>query len=428
MIPLLLNQRQYGLPLAQKRLQEAYDDKTADLARDIFSHTTIELPRGFEYTFLRNGDLVAVISTSQARPKVQRLALWSLLKRCKVSDIEIARSPNLMYTDKCEISSSGMVLISPIPGIGELYKLVFQDWITVLTHNKRDSHHLNGRRVFISWTEEPGIEPVSLFGEFDYSDGRCIWYKRLSDPIQQRNDHVYAHSEEYWVRLSGSKKSHFPSLIEVVDIKQRSPKAFELPLNNNKIAFTCGCIVQNLLFYGKYETPTNSNSQIVIKPTLGIFDLDQGVVVAEYPTKGNAPKKIMANEHFVAWSEYREINIVVIKYLNLNTKKIATATISLPMSYHINLDLNLSGSLLTFSYPTGGLTLGQPLAHWHREVINLTTGVKIQDVKYKRHSHGTCSYNNGIFFLADTHNVQTKMYIESFIQDDNIQEKSEFRA
>ncbi len=423
----LIRDRQYGLTLPQKRLQEAYEGKTADLSKDIFSHATIELPRGSDYTFLRNGDLVAVISTSHAHPIVQRLALWSLLKRCKVSDIEIARSPNLIYLGSCILSSSGMVLLTRLPCIHKFHKLVYQDWTAEL-HNKRDSYHLSGTRVFISWTEEPGIFPVSLFGEFDYSNGNNIWYKRLSDPIQQRKVQVYAQNEEYWVRLSGSKKSRLPSLIELVDLKKRSPKAFELPLDDKKVVFTCACIVQNLLFYGKYETPKNNNSQIVIKPTLGIFDLDQGVVVAEYPTNGNAPRKIVANEHFVAWSEYRKINEVEVKYLNLTTNTIAIATISRPLSYHIDIDLNLSGSLLTFSYPTGGPTLGQPSAHWHREVINLATGIKIQNVQYDRHMSTTCSFDKGIFFLADTLNGQTKMYIESFIQDFNTQEESPFRA
>jgi hypothetical protein len=96
MIQLHLTNRQYGLPHAQKRLQEACDGRTADLAKDIFSPATFELPINHEHKVLRSGDWAAVLSEN---PLICRLALWSLLTRRKVWDIATQQAQSKLYIE-----------------------------------------------------------------------------------------------------------------------------------------------------------------------------------------------------------------------------------------------------------------------------------------------------------------------------------------
>ncbi len=418
----LIRDRQYGLPLPQKRLQEAYEGKTADLAKDIFSHATIELPRGFDYTFLRNGDLVAVISTSQARPKMQRLALWSLLKRREVWNI--AQLPHSIKSKKCKLSSSGIILLSPSTKTSDPYLLVCNRQVTELPLHKWESLHLIGTRIFSSWSQKhpEHLGLVTFFGELNCDTGLFKWAKSCLHPIQGEAYPVYAYNDEFWVRLSVTNRPR----IEVMNLTNRSFCVTEFPVNEStefsvdELAFCSACIVQNLLIYG-----TNHLSGLceLTKPSINIFDLVKGVVIAEYPTNGKAtlPKNLTANEHFVVWSEYLNAEEAEVKCLNLSTQKIWVVTTIDQLLRNFTMDLHLSGSLLIVSFYQREQIFEN---RWHREVINLATGIKIQNVQYDRYMSTTCSFDKGIFFLADTFNV---MYIESFIQDFNTQEESPFR-
>jgi hypothetical protein len=431
----LIRDRQYGLPQAQKRLQEAYEGRTADLVKDIFSHATFELPTGYKYHFFRNRDWAAVIGTSFEEPKVQRVALWSLLKRCEVWNI--AQLPHAINPKKCKLSSSGLVLLPPLPKRRDPYLLASQGCVTSVPRPNREKLHLIGNKVFLSWSTFPSTEerPTDLrheecstcFGELDYFNGEFNWTTSVSHA--SRMFKIYTTSNDYWVSLSTALEWDVSPLIEVVDITQRSIRAIELPFKDVSIGFHSACIVQQLLFYGIERKTSPRESSI------GIFDLDKGVVIAEYSTegKGATPGNIVANEHFVAWSEDIKKDQKEVKYLNLTTKKITSLQMlkHLP-SYDHTIQLHLSGSLITINYPqsfpgnSSWHSFERP-ARWRRKVIDLNTGKKLHDVMYPGFD-GIASFNDGIFFRGDPFPVGSKMYIESFIQDDNIQEKSEFRA
>jgi hypothetical protein len=422
----LIRDRQYGLVHAQKRLQEAYEGKTVDLVKDIFSHATIELPRGFDYTFLRNGDLVAVISTSQAHPIVQRLALWSLLKRREVWNL--AQLPHSINSKKCKLSSSGIVLLSPSTKTSDPHLLVCNRQVTELPLHKWESLHLIGARIFSSWSqkhpEHHGL--VTFFGELDCDTGLFKWAKSCLHPIQGEAYPVYAYNDEFWVRLSVTNRPR----IEVMNLTNCSFCVTEFPVDEStefsvdELAFCSACIVQNLLIYG-----TNHLSELceLTKPSINIFDLVKGVVIAEYPTNGKAalPKNLTANGHFVVWSEYLNAEEAEVKCFNLSTQKIWVVTTIDQRLRNFTMNLHLSGSLLIVSYYQRERTFEY---WWYREVIELITDTTVQKIKYTGPNGGTCSFDNGIFFLADTQNGQTKMYIESFIQDFNTQEESPYRV
>jgi hypothetical protein len=411
----LIRDRQYGLPQAQKMLKEAYDGKTADLAKDIFSHETIELSTDYTHHLLRKGDWAAVISSYMENPKMKNVSLWSLLKRRKVWDVNI--TDKRFDQSRCALSPSGLILLPPEPVTHDPYLLVFNGWITELPRVTWDSIHLGRTTVLTSYS----VKADTFFSELN-QDGDWIWTKKLLPSISGRKVQIHTYSDEYWVRLSGTKQKDIPPVIEVVNIPHQAYKAVELSWNNEKVAFRSACIVRNRLFYGKKEI------EEPFKPTIGIFDLVQGVVLAEYLTGAiqTSPKNITANEHFVAWSESKRGH-ARIKYLNLALPSITTATdlngvhqdieeIHVPM-----LALNLSGSLLIVSY------FQFPPGHVKREVFDTVTGKRLQHVRYTKTNLDTISLEDGILLFSGDEMGQ-KMYIESFIQDFNTQEKSEFRA
>jgi hypothetical protein len=417
----LIRDRQYGLPQVQKRLQEAYEGKTADLAKDIFSHATIELPTGFSHT-IRKGDWAAVISKNSEYPDLYRVALWSLLSRRKVWNIDVDSSSVNPF--KCALSSSGIVHLAPPSKTSKPHQLVCNGLITELWSLKWESLHLNAARVFGSWSQKypTGFDGlVTFFGELDCSEGLYKWAKNILN-LRELNQGevvpVYAYNDEFWVRLSVTDLPR----IEVINLTNRSSYISELP--DELTYFNSACIVQNRLIYGKNYPRVFEPT----KPSINIFDLVKRAVIAEYPTNGEItiPKNITANEHFVAWSEDIEDGKKEVKYLNLSTQKIRVTTTFNHPPRNITVDLHLSGSLLIVSY----CQREDLFEHWwHREVIDLETGITVQNVKYTGLNGGTCSYNNGILLIAESPNlVNSKMYIESFIQDFNTQEKSEFRA
>lgn len=415
----LLAARQYGLPKAHEKLQEACDGRTADLAKDRFSHTSIELPIGVNTT-LRKGDWVAVFSNTLVNSNLCRLALWSLLSRRKVWEIELGHYSVNPY--KCALSSSGIVLLSPHYENSAPHRLVCNGMVTVLPALERQSFHLSGSRVFSSLSaNSPKIdEHETFFSELDCDTGFFKWTKQLLN-LQKDTIPVYAHNDEFWVRLSVIDLPR----IEVINLTHRSSFVRKFLLDMQP-SFSSACIVQNLLIYGK-------NYQDIlrrpIKHSINIFDLVKGTVLATYPTNGKSviPKTLTATDHFVAWSEYLDDNNLEVKFLNPITQEVAIAKTINQKVKNFGVDLHLSGSVLIVSYYQRE-SLSE--VHWHRDVIDLVTSTTLQAVRYQGLYGGTCTYNNGILLIAaeSPNEVHSKMYIESFIQDYNIQEKSQFRT
>ena len=315
--PALLMNRELGLPRAQLKIEEALDQITANhLARDCFHSETIELPQSSYHRTFRCQNLVAVLSMNKTGQKVQSLALWSLITKCKLWKLETIQDYTESNPGSCILSEYGMVLID-VPSTkckiivldgkqsGVLPKL---NWYSIVPLGMRilgcwaERHNPNDREP--CWLPE---NTNHFFGEYD-QEGKYLNRYQL-DHTRGRWTHAYACDENFWVRLSGSDKTDLTSIIEVVDRVIGKMKTFELPLNPDEEKFSSACIVQNRLVYGKNAIRPWSeyNIKVNYEPKICIFDLVKGAIIEEFPTgaeKGE-PQKLVATQHYAAWLEYR---------------------------------------------------------------------------------------------------------------------------
>lgn len=143
--PLITNS-QYGLPKAHEKLQNESEGHTASLAQDVFSHVTIELPKGSDNYVMRKGDWAAVISLDLINKKLQRVALWSLITCHKAWEIEFSQFR--IACPHSALSKSGLVLLSPEYNAASLSLLVCDGKMTELPRPNRELFSLSGNKVF----------------------------------------------------------------------------------------------------------------------------------------------------------------------------------------------------------------------------------------------------------------------------------------
>ncbi|MEC7840521.1 MAG: hypothetical protein VX777_10830 [Chlamydiota bacterium] len=436
--PQLLMNRELGLPGAQQRIVQAMELMTArNLASDSYYSETINLPQSSCHKIFRCRDLMAVLSMNKTGQKVYSLALWSLITRCKLWDIEL--DSNYIDSDpgECLLNEYGMVLINSKSMKGKIIVLDGKlrgvlpklNWYSIVPI---------GNRILGCWAEghnpndgKPCWRPENsnhFFGEWD-EKGKSL-NRYLLDHTRGRSTHQYACNKGFWVRLSGSQEANLTSIIEVVDRVTGTMKTFELPLIPDQEQFSSACIVQNRLFYGKNAIRPwgEYNIKAAYEPTICIYDLVKGVILEEFPTgaeKGE-PKYLVASQSYAAWLEYRGSNIDRVKYLNVLDKTVKDATVVPYCVDNFKVVLNIAGAILSVTYAEGYCNTGW--AVWRRKVIDMSTGELKCDVGYKRYSWRECSNSNGTMLITDCFRNQSRIYMESFANGGLSGNESSFRG
>ncbi|MBX9744309.1 MAG: hypothetical protein K2X08_03760 [Chlamydiales bacterium] len=419
------------------KIEEALDQITTNhLAKDCFHFQIIELPQSSYHRIFRCQNLVAVLSMNKTGQKVQSLALWSLITKCKLWDLEIIQDYTESNPGSCILSEYGMVLID-VPSTK--CKIIALDGKQSGVLPKLQWHSIVplGMRILGCWAErhnpndqEPCWLPENtnhFFGEYD-QEGKSLNRYQL-DHTRGRWTYTYACNENFWVRLSGSDKPDLASIIEVVDRVIGKMKTFELPFKSDEEKFSSACIVQNRLLYGKNAIRPWSKYHIKVKyePTIYIFDLVKGTIIEEFPTgaeKGE-PKNLVATQYYAAWLEYRGGSDDRVKYLDILNKTIKDGT---TVSYCVDspqVILNIVGTILSVTYAEGDWNTGW--ARWRRKIIDMTNGELKCDARYKRFPWGECSIANGNMLITDYFSNPSRIYIESFINEGISSKESNFR-
>lgn len=431
-LPQLLMNRELRMPLAEFKVEGALDQITANhLAKDCFRRETLELAQSFYHRIFRCQDLVAVLSMEKTGQRVQRLALWSLITKCKLWDIEITQNYQDSHPGRCKLSKCGMVLIE-VPSTNDRIIVFDGQQSGVLPPLTWYSLNPIGKRILGCWFEihDPN-NPMwdsdnsdLFFGEWDQK-GRLLYRYQLDYTKERRWYHTNVYDENFWVRLVVSQRTDLESIIEVFDRVLGEMKTFQLPLNQGIVpvaSVSRVCIFQNQFFFPKESESGNG------KLTICIFDLIKGAIIDEFPIGEEAIKlgELVVTQHYAAWLEYREGGDNCVAYLDISNRTIKHAT-DVPFCLdNSRFVLNIVGTILSVIYAENNWDRGSP--RWHRKVIDMTNGELKCDVRYQRYIGGDCSLENGTLLLTDILSNQPRMYTESFIGDGPTSETSTFRC
>lgn len=410
--------REFGMPRMQSKIAEVIEQKiSTNLAEDRFYSEAIEIPELTARRPLRafrNGDFVALLSLVE---NVQKLALWFLVTRCKLWEIEIDPDYYRFY-----LSPRGMILISSGSGSNIIVDGKISGTIPKLQWRSINAIGLNILGCWAERVDIPGDElriVVSL-GEWDHL-GNLLRRNTLK-LVSPGSHFIYAFDENYCVVLSGRTQVNQISNIVVVDRIVGTMKTFMMPSNSCKEKFTDACIVQNRLFYIKNVIRENTPWARIIC----IFNLVDGTIIGEFPTgQTGALQNLVANQNYAAWVDFQGITNTV-TYLDISTKTIIKSAF-IHYRSEMNVDLKMFGSILSITYSTRNWSATHQcmLECWRRKVVDMKNGELKRDISYK--NGGEFSFSNGNIFMIDYFSSPPRMYIESFLSSGPSKEGSSLR-
>jgi len=411
--------RELGFSQAGPKMQKALGQKTANhLINDSYHSEIIELPKNSYHRITRCQDLAAILSIDKSDRKIQRLALYSLITKSKLWELEVLQAHEADHLSNFILSAQGLVLVA-VPSTKQT-RIIWNgkqsgmlpetDWKWIMPI---------GMRILGCFAEKKHNITNHFYSEWDQEGNRLSSYKL--DYTQGRWTHTCVCDENFWVRLSGSKQADLASIIEIVDRTLGKIRTFALPLNADEERFSSAHIVQNQLFYSK----SSIRSKEFYNPTVCIFDLLKGATVEEFPTGAEMGelKNLSATEDYAAWLEYRGNKDDRVRYLNVLNKTIQDVT-NVPYCLdNPNVNLDITGTALSITY--AGVSWNYGGARWHRKVIDMTNGQLKSEVNYKRLPAGLCSIVNGNLLITEQFSDAPQMHIESFFGEGA---KSSFRS
>lgn len=378
--------------------EEALERRRADhIARDVFHASTIEYPLDCEAIYYK-GDWVAFISKSKTQNFIYRLALWSLVNRCKVWGMELDRAPAKIDTSEGKVSSTGMVLITPdfhsgLPGRvikdGVIIGRIEPGWTWVA---------LEGNDVLTHYVQSG----ITYYAEWNHSAEKVVKYAAFKLFNHSRNAiSNIVFNDHYWVKLSISRQF---STVEVVNRVEKSFQTFKLAIKLEDTWVTKPCIQKDQLFFTK---PGTTCALVIC-----ILDLSKGVVRELGTNSRIFPYILKANAQYVVWCDTQES----VQYLNLQTHIISE--INIKISSKGSIHLNSSSPILTVLY----VDLNTATRSLHREVFDLADGRRIQDVHHDLMSGSYHSFESGYLLITGPQDGETvsKLYIESFNSEGSI--------
>lgn len=435
MLPLQrhLISREIGQPAAQKKIEQALDRKIAEnIAKDRFSSITISLSNSCYHRTFRYRDFVAVLSMNKAVIKERRLALWSLVTKCKLWEVKINANYHEFNPGTCLLNKDGLILVDS--DSADVKTIVFDGKITGFLPklNWRSLVPIKNR-IIGCWLErkcsddgEPCWLPENSNAFFGvWNKHGDLQYRHLLDRTRSRWSHQYVSSKNFWVRLSGIEKTHLKPLIEVVDLASKTMKAFELPMIADEVKFSTAFITQNLLFYGIWMY---NRSEKKIENYIGFFDLMKGEVLDEIPIPakwGESLRYLTANQQYVVWLGYRGSKYDCVKYLDLSNKIVKKAADAPYSVVDSKVCLDIAGSMLSVTCAQGDWNYGN--ARWNRKLVDLASGELKSEITYKRYPWGECSIANGNMLITDKASKQARMYVESFTGESLTEDEATFR-
>lgn len=449
MISSYLRNRALGFPHAQKNLQEAMDQRLRErILQDRSSHATIELAPGASHQFCRNKDYLAVLSESSSDAKVRTVALWHLPSVKKVWDIQVFMDCAEDELHRCLVSRTGLVVLQThLPNQSRLNTTVVWEGVEYQGMPRRNWTSVMpvGNRILTAWRNSLKSwkeDTHHFFGEWSFR-GDCIYEIEL-DHNDQRDPNVAVGSENYWIGLSGNHAISCSPLIECVNRAKGILHTFELPLQKHPMKFSSACIVNDRLIYGIQvaEEPTETYS-IPFNSSLNIFDLSHGTILRTFPCEINelyfnpenqtiaaltmisTPRRLIANTHYVAWTEYQGSGADQIKYMDLRNYTIVDSEIISFSEREEFIGFDISGSLITVLDHLHGRNRAYS---WHRRTIVMDQGNYEEGALYRRTVTGECSMSNGILLFTDVESNPPRMNIEHFGQDGISVGKAAFRV